>query len=89
MPHLARGNIKDGTLKPMWIRHLPSSIMSVLTVTEELLMGKITDIADKISKNTSNAEVNRQERTDNDSEAKCSASVLSHLESLKLYISEL
>lgn len=92
MKDLASNNVKDNMLKLMWLRQLPPSVTSVLAVTEELSMEKITQISDKIYENINNAEVSsisKQESTVNDSVAKCLASVATKLENMQLSISAL
>lgn len=64
-------NYGDSTLKLVWLRQFPPSIISVLTVTEELSMDKVTENADKVYENTKSTEVSVINNTVNDSVTKC------------------
>lgn len=57
MQVLGRGKIGDETIKLLWLRLLPSSITTVLAVTEDMDMDKMSQIADKIINNSKSTEV--------------------------------
>lgn len=74
----------------MWLRHLPS-ITSVLAVTEQFSMDKISEIVDNIFENTKSSElfIPNKENNVKGSVTKCLKSVASQLENFKLNINEL
>lgn len=64
MRNLMRVNIKDEAFKFMWLRHLPSCTISVLAVTEEFSMDRVSEFADKIFGSTTISElstINKEE----------------------------
>ncbi|CAH0686386.1 unnamed protein product [Spodoptera exigua] len=57
MRTLSNGNISDETIKLLWLRLLPPSVTSVLAVTEDIDVNKMSQIADKILINSTRTEV--------------------------------
>ncbi|CAH0701181.1 unnamed protein product [Spodoptera exigua] len=56
MRTLSNGNISDETIKLLWLRLLPPSVTSVLAVTEDIDVNKMSQIADKILINSTRTE---------------------------------
>ncbi|CAH0682990.1 unnamed protein product [Spodoptera exigua] len=63
MRTLSNGNISDETIKLLWLRLLPPSGTSVLAVTEDIDVNKMSQIADKILINSTRTEVSAKLRT--------------------------
>lgn len=59
MKDLGRGKLNDDTIRLMWLRHLPVSVTSVLAITDELSVDKLSQLADKIYEGTNAASTNR------------------------------
>ena len=57
MRDLARGKMNDDTIRIMWLRLLPSSVTTVLAVSDEQSIEKLSAIADKIIENSRLTEV--------------------------------
>lgn len=75
MRELARGKMNEDTIRIMWLRLLPSSVTTVLAISEELSVDKLSTIADKILENARLNQVSAV-NTSNDSDLHNSLAII-------------
>lgn len=80
---LGRNKIGDETIKLLWLRLLPPTVTTVLAVTEDIDIEKMSHIADKIIMNSKITEVSAVSRNTDDSGT---ALILAQLAKLQLEI---
>lgn len=85
MQVLGRGKIGDETIKLLWMRLLPPSVTTVLAVTEDMDIDKMSQIADKIITNSKITEVSAMNESKTDESAM--TCVLAQLAKMQLELS--
>lgn len=78
---LGRGKISDETIKLLWFRLLPTSVTTVLAVTEDMEIDKLSQIADKIIMNSKVTEISAVSNdTSSDNNTACILTQLAKLQ---------
>lgn len=81
---LGRGKLNDDTIRLMWLRQLPASVTTVLAVTDELTIEKLSQVADRVYESTSSRSSSRQQ-----SEVCAVSSITEQLASMQLELAAL
>lgn len=87
MQVLGKGKMGDETIKLLWLRLLPPSVTTVLAVTEDMDIDKMSQIADKIITNSKLTEVSAVNENINKTDEGAMTCILAQLAKIQLELS--
>lgn len=87
MQSLGGGKINDETIRLLWLRLLPTSVTTILAVTEDMDIDKMSQIADKILANSKLTEVSAVNENINRTDDGAMTCILAQLAKMQLELS--